>query len=112
MNMRRIFTKVALLPASPALSVLTHGQAGVCKDPWITQAFHQMNLCAPLGSGTTGESDTTRYGNGHWTSYQDPGEQDCGARNRHSHGAGACEAGRCVAASGADCAAQRYGVEQ
>ena len=50
MNMRRIFTNVALLPASLALSVVAHGQAGVCKDPWITQAFHQMYQRAPLGS--------------------------------------------------------------
>jgi|GEM_PF-6310054 len=48
-----------------------HAQAGPCRDPWINQAFHQMYNRPPAGSGTTGECDITRYGNGHWSSYQD-----------------------------------------
>ena len=65
--LRKLSLVVTLLSACAA----AHAQAGVCKDPWITQAFHQMYQRAPIGSGTTGECDITRYGNGHWTSYQD-----------------------------------------
>ena len=64
----------------------SHAQAGVCKDPWITQAFHQLYNRAPAGSGATGECDITRSGNGHWSSYQDL-EQKIEARNGTPHAA-------------------------
>jgi len=66
-----IFGKSFLLLAalSPAIG---YAQAGPCADPWINQAFQQMYRRAPVGSGkNVGECDITRYGNGHWSSYQD-----------------------------------------
>ena len=84
MNVPTLLKSVILLPASLAFSAMAHGQAGVCKDPWITQAFHQMHNRAPLGSGSTGECDITRYGNGHWTTFADL-EQKIAAHEAAEH---------------------------
>jgi len=65
------FGGIALLLAA-LLPAIGHAQSGPCSDPWINQAFQQMYGRAPIGSGkNVGECDITRYGNGHWSSYQD-----------------------------------------
>lgn len=45
--------------------------AAQCKDPWVTQAVHEVMHRAPNGSGNAGECNIKRYGNGHWSSYPD-----------------------------------------
>ena len=55
-----------------SLPGIGYAQAGPCADPWINQAFQQIYRRAPIGGGKNiGECDVTRYGNGHWSGYQD-----------------------------------------
>jgi hypothetical protein len=43
--------------------------AGVCKDPWITQAFKEVKGSGPAGWGLTNECTIKLYNNGSWSSY-------------------------------------------
>ncbi len=49
----------------------TRTAAGVCHDPWVTNAVRQVMGRAPAGSGNSGECNIYRYGAGHWSSYND-----------------------------------------
>lgn len=53
---------VAALAGSPAA-------AGQCRDPWITQAVHEVTGRWPNGDYESGECTYTQYGGGHWNSY-------------------------------------------
>ena len=55
-------TLLGLLAAAPAL-------AGQCRDPWITQAVHEVTGRWPNGDYESGECTYTQYGGGHWNSY-------------------------------------------
>ena len=43
--------------------------AGQCRDPWITQAIHEVTGRWPNGDYESGECTYTQYGGGHWRSY-------------------------------------------
>jgi hypothetical protein len=43
--------------------------AGQCRDPWITQAIHEVTGRWPNGDYESGECAYTQYGGGRWNSY-------------------------------------------
>lgn len=57
--------------ASAAFGFLTPAaaQAGQCRDPWITQAIHEVTGRWPNADYESGECQYTQYGGGHWGSY-------------------------------------------
>ena len=64
--------------------------AGQCRDPWITQAIHEVTGRWPNGDYESGECTYTQYGGGHWNSYGELKgyvQQRLGAR--YSFGGGA-----------------------
>lgn len=62
---------ISVILGFAALAVAGSVQAGRCQDPWVTKAFEEVHGRAPYDSGTIGECDIRRYGNGHWSSYAD-----------------------------------------
>ncbi|HEX7889242.1 MAG TPA: hypothetical protein VF522_07795 [Ramlibacter sp.] len=67
--MMRKFVTTGLGLAALALAGSAH--AGRCQDPWLTKAFEEVHGRAPYDSGTIGECDPRRYGNGHWGNHAD-----------------------------------------
>ena len=59
---------IAAFGAATALFV-SPAIAGQCRDPWITQAIHEVTGRWPQGDGEGGECTYTQYGGGHWGSY-------------------------------------------
>lgn len=62
---------LCVVVATAGLGMSGFASAGNCKDPWVTQAVKEVLKRSPNGSGNTGECDIQRYGNGHWSSYND-----------------------------------------
>jgi hypothetical protein len=50
-------------------AVSAPAMAGQCRDPWITQAIHEVTGRWPNGDYESGECTYTQYGGGHWNSY-------------------------------------------
>jgi hypothetical protein len=53
-------------PASPGGPPI-----GVCRDPWITKAIHEVLGRAPRGYDDRDDCNITNYNNGSWASYED-----------------------------------------
>ena len=62
---------ISILLALAAVAASGSASAGRCQDPWLTKAFEEVRGRAPYDSGTIGECDPRRYGNGRWSSYGD-----------------------------------------
>ncbi|HWA61465.1 MAG TPA: hypothetical protein VG939_08820 [Caulobacteraceae bacterium] len=55
--------------AAAVVAVAGPAAAGQCRDPWITQAIHEVTGRWPNGDYESGECTYTQYGGGHWNSY-------------------------------------------
>lgn len=68
MRIREMFVGAGAAVAV-ALVLAPAAQAGVCRDPWITQAVREVTGREPNGDWESGECTYTQYGGGRWHSY-------------------------------------------